>query len=955
MDHRAPLPAGSRLPLPGMPCTIDRCIGRGSNAIVYEASYADALTSDRKHHILVKELFPFDIHGHIRRGEDGSICRDSEGEDLWRTHRMSFERGNDVHLQMLALNPDRIGGNLNTFQFNNTLYTVLGDTGSRSLDRVLGGKPAPGLRQAALWCIRLLDSLNLFHSQGLLHLDISPDNVLLTGEGEQERVMLIDYNSVHSLAEIRGGEPFCLSAKEGYTAPEVLTGMVRDISFRTDLFSAAAVFHTALTGRPPSAFELNRKQPPDARDSVLLRDAPSTVQEQARKILRRGLCALPEKRYDSCASMKKDLEELLNRMEGLGVSHAALWEAGRRNVRRLVKNNPSLAYLEQEAELYPLRVTREEDGASVLLEDFMREARGRHGPPVFLEGIGGIGKSTALLRTALSEPPAYSAANAAVMYLPLYEWKDSGGHFILDRILRELRFDSRTRTMEDARHVLTEQLGTPIAFRGEKRPVMFLLLDGLNEAAGDTSGLLREISALSELAGLSMVIAGRTCPEEIRVRRARLDLLTDADVNEALERRGLLMPENGEMRELLRTPLMLSLFIQTARDTDRQVQCETAEQLMDAYLSVLCGKAGQDGQQQQYQAEAAVQLVLPAIAREAQKQDAPLNDRSLLKPVLECRKMIDTRTLSRVFPQWIGHGGEITDNTGDDAWYGRIVHDILWKKMGLLTRDETGACHIRHQILQEHLARKDAENRKAVRKARIRTGAICAAALAFLVCAFLVCYELWIRPKPYDETASGVVLDAALTQYVLAGQQYEAMDAMLKGKKSAEACLSEIAWYGIPAGEAVRAAVSDMRNSGGSVIPWSGAPFDFDRCLELLELPAKRAGEYPGYIRAYSRLLGEGREEEKEAFVSALSELIEADADLAWLLDRAVSYPHADSMPEERAKTYRIGLLSLPSAQENRYPDLSRGIDYAVQKAGERLREARRKLSGMPVIYEVSE
>ena len=952
MDHRTPLPPGYTLPFPGMACTIDRCIGRGSNAIVYEAGYPDALTANRSHHVLVKELFPFDIHGHIRRGADGGVCRDAEGETIWQTHRMSFERGNDVHLQMLALDPDRIGGNLNTFQLNNTLYTILDDSGSRSLERELAGKPASGLRKAAEWCARLLDCLESFHGQGFLHLDISLDNILLTGEGERERVMLIDYNSVHSLEEIRRREALYFSAKEGFTAPEVLTGMYGDISFHTDLFSVAAVFHAMLLGRPPTSFELNRKCPPDGRDSPLLRDAPSSVQEQVKKILWRGLCILPEKRYGSCTAMKKDIAELLNRVDGFGVSHAALWEAGRRSVRRLVKNNPSLAYLEKEAELYPLRVTAEEHGSPVLLEDFMREACGSHGAPVFIEGIGGGGKSTALLRTVLAAPPAYSARNPAVMYLPLYEWKEEDGHFIIDRILRELRFDSHTRTMEDARHILTEQLGTPAVLRGENRPVMWLLLDGLNEAAGDTAGLLREISALSELAGLSVVVTGRVRPEGIPIRPARLDLLTEQDVDRALERRGLLMPESGEMRELLKTPLMLSLFIQTARERDRQVQCETAEQLIDAYLAAMCDKAGQEGQRQQYQAEAAVRLVLPAVARETRKQNAAPDDKSLLDPVLRCRKIMDTRTLARAFPQWVGHSGEIAGDDGGDAWYGQIVHDILWKKLGLLTRGETGGYHIRHQILQDYLVQMDAENRKAIRRAKARTGVICAGVLACLACVFFLCWEIWLKPRPYDETVSETVMDAALAQYTYAGLQYEAMSSLLAGKTGAESCLAEIAWYGNPVEKTVRAAIGAMQSSGGTVIPWSGKPFDFEKCGELLELPAKRAEEYLPYIRAYGRLVAEGREEEREAFAAALKELAEADADLAWLLDRAVSYPHQDGMPEEYQKVYRIGLQALPYAQENRSPDLSRGIDYAIQKAGERSREARRTLARFPVMYE---
>ena len=952
MDHRTVLPAGTVLPFPGMDVVISRCIGRGSNALVYEAGYRDAAIRDRKHHVLVKELFPLDPRGHILRGADRAIRRDAEGGELWRTHLLSFQRGNDIHLQLLALSPDRLGGNLNTFPLNNTFYTVLDDSGSRSLEKELSGKPAPDLRRAAVWCLRLLDCLEVFHGQDFLHLDISPDNVLLSG-GE-ERVTLIDYNSVHNREEIRNGEALYFSEKEGFTPPEVLTGRIRDISFCTDLYSVAAVFYAMLQGCPPTMIQLNRKNPPDAGDSPLLAGIPSTAREQVRKILRRGLCALPEKRYGSCASMKQDLSELLNRLDGLGVSHAALWEAGRRSVLRLVKQNPSLLYLKQETELYPLRVTVGESGETLSLDAFMRTVSARQGPPVLLEGIGGAGKSTALLRTVLSAPANYAAQNPAVIYLPLYDWKETGGHFLLDRILRELRFDADTRTMEDARHALTEQLGRPLIYKGEERPFLLLLLDGLNEAAGDISGLLREITALARLPGVSVAVTGRVCPEGFSACRAGLDLLTDGDVDQALGRHGLLAPESEEMRSLLKTPLMLSLFIRTALAQNTQVQCSTGEQLVEAYLDALCGKEAPDGEQASFQTEAAVRLVLPAIAEEMQRQHAAPDDRRLLQPVTACRRQISTRTLSRAFPRWIGHGEEITEKgkTDDETWYGRMVQGILWKKLGLLTRDETGGYHIRHQILQDHLIRMSEENRRRIREARFRTGAACAAVLACLAFLLLLGYELWIKPKPYDETMSATVLDAARTQYTCAGLQYEAMLSLLDGKTGPEDCEDTVRRWGEPVSLSARAALDALQGSEGDVVPWSGSPLDFENCRMLLSLPGERVESYSAFIRAWQRLSAENREEEKKEFAAVLSEKLEADADLAWLLDRSVSAPHLSGIPKDREMQVRIGLLSLPAVQENRSPDFSGGLGYAVQKAGERSREAERALKRMPVMYE---
>lgn len=55
MDVRTALLPGTLLPFPGMTCTVEHEVGRGSNAIVYEGYYLDQ-TSRQRHRVLVKEL-----------------------------------------------------------------------------------------------------------------------------------------------------------------------------------------------------------------------------------------------------------------------------------------------------------------------------------------------------------------------------------------------------------------------------------------------------------------------------------------------------------------------------------------------------------------------------------------------------------------------------------------------------------------------------------------------------------------------------------------------------------------------------------------------------------------------------------------------------------------------------------------------------------------------------------
>ena len=951
MDRRTELIAGTALDFPGMHCIIGKCIGRGSNAIVYESEYCDATAPALKHRVLIKELFPYDENGHIWRDEKQHISMDAQGEATWELHRRSFERGNDIHLRLLAQTPDQIGGNLNTFALNGTLYTLLDYTGGRSMDKALHSSSHQTLDQIAERMRKLLFALRAFHEQGFLHLDISLDNVLLIGHGETERVLLIDYNSVYACGELQNSRSVYISAKEGFTPPEVRVGMVQAIAPCTDLFSATCVFYALLTGAPPMTAQMSRRKTPDAADSPYLKDVPATVQAQIGLILRRGLCVLPDRRYQCCDDMLRDLEELQRRIHGVGVTHAALWEAGRRSVRRLVQQNPSLDYVQREAELYPLYM-RFEHGGGMPAKAFMQALEQGEATSAILLGNGGTGKSTALLRTALERTVRYSPTQPAVVYLSLMGKKCGEPNYILDHILMEIHFEAQTKTMEDARHALITLLDSPQKANGSNVRLL-LLLDGLNEAIGDTTGLFEELKRLSVYPALRMVIASRTAPEELNMAHAYMMSLESFQVCDMLTSHGLLLPEGEEMRELLKTPMMLSLFIQTAKHTESQILCQSQEELISAYLDALCLKAARDGSRPvDYQVEAAVRMVLPAIACEIQRQGQPLNDQALFRVARQCHSVLRSRVLTSAFPAWIGHSTEVlgahTDNA--EAWYGEIVQNLLWQKLGLLVRDEACCYHVLHQILLDYFVVQAAANRRRVWGCRLKTGAFASVVLLLLACVSLAVYEVWLKPEPYDETMSKKIIDAATMQYVSCGLQYKAMTDMLADQIDADACEAKITAAGVPASRSAEVAL-DVMKTDGEVIQWSNQPFDVENAEILLALPQERAATYARYIAAY-RLVSTGKTSTtKSEFFQALTGLLEADADVTWLLERAVCTPHVEGMDTQQRLSFDTGRLSLPDAQENRSIDVSNGMSYALEKAYERRRLALNELNRLAVMY----
>ncbi|MDO5346714.1 MAG: hypothetical protein Q4E91_13360, partial [Lachnospiraceae bacterium] len=712
MDERSVLKAGRVLPFPGMECEIDSVVGRGANAVVYLGHYQDQQNKQLSHQVLIKELFPYEPKGLIYRDEQDRICVKPEAADTMELHRLSFLRGNEIHIRLLGQHPGEIDSNINTFEWNHTLYTILGFSGGRSLDRELQSGKTAVLEEQIRRIRGALEVLGAFHASGYLHLDISPDNILLLGEGKRERVTLIDYNSVHTLEEIREEKSVYYSAKEGYTAPEIRAGRRAEIGFGTDLYAMTATFYTCLTGKRLSAMQIVRSTVPDISGAECLRDCPSTVISMVRTILKKGLAAIPRRRYQSAEEMLTDLEELKDRIDGKGITHWALWETGRANVRKAVNSNTALRYIGEEEKVYPLRGTLE-SGERVSLMDMSFVYQQRDDRPLLLLGSGGMGKTTALLRMAYHQKREYAPAEPAITYISLFGWNESGETYIRDRILENLRFKEQTDSMETARHELKRVLSEPLHTKNGDRPVLLLLLDGLNEASGNIAPLQKEIHELSGLGGVRVILTSRSESTGLDYRRIVLERLKREDVKKALAGQGLLAPENMELLELLHVPMLLSMFIDTALAKEKQLQISTKEELLRGYLSAIMEKeirALPEEAPERWGIQAAVNYVLPEAAALIQKREEAVSDDELLKLIEECYKELRKKPLTAVFPEWIGHSSDMKMGAENaDVWYGKIVLEILWKRLGMIVRDEQGNFRILHQILEEYLAGRSAE------------------------------------------------------------------------------------------------------------------------------------------------------------------------------------------------------------------------------------------------------
>src|SRR5262245_44414614 len=97
---------------------------------------------------------------------------------------------------------------------------------------------------------QIASALDAAHVSGLVHRDVKPGNVLLSGVGDDEHAYLTDFGLTKNVASQSAlTQTGTFMGTIEYVAPEQIRGV--DIDGRTDLYSLGCVFYECLTGEVP--------------------------------------------------------------------------------------------------------------------------------------------------------------------------------------------------------------------------------------------------------------------------------------------------------------------------------------------------------------------------------------------------------------------------------------------------------------------------------------------------------------------------------------------------------------------------------------------------------------------------------------------------------------------------------------------------------------------------------
>lgn len=166
-------------------------------------------------------------------------------------------------------------------------------------------------RQVVSLGAQIAAALHAAHQHGVVHRDVSPGNILLTGTTGAEFIKLVDFGTAHLVGEPSpDDEDDLIFGTPCYISPEQACGHTGDA--RADLYSFGAVLYEMVSGEPPFDGETAAQivmQHVHA-DPMPLQSPWGEVPPRLANLVNRLLMKKPEQRYQCGADVVRALAEV---------------------------------------------------------------------------------------------------------------------------------------------------------------------------------------------------------------------------------------------------------------------------------------------------------------------------------------------------------------------------------------------------------------------------------------------------------------------------------------------------------------------------------------------------------------------------------------------------------------------------------------------------------------------
>lgn len=151
--------------------------------------------------------------------------------------------------------------------------------------------------------IEVLSALEHAHSQGIVHCDIKPENILLSLTADGWRAKVSDFG-IARFSQDKGGRHSGATGSPAYMAPE---RFYFEYSAASDLYAVAVVFYELLVGDRPFSGGHAQLLVAHLNHPVKL---PAFLPEVLRQVIAKGLEKLKARRFKSASEMKSAMVDL---------------------------------------------------------------------------------------------------------------------------------------------------------------------------------------------------------------------------------------------------------------------------------------------------------------------------------------------------------------------------------------------------------------------------------------------------------------------------------------------------------------------------------------------------------------------------------------------------------------------------------------------------------------------
>lgn len=276
-----------------------RFIGDGANCLVYEGVRLDGAAAGAR--CRIKECYPSGVE--IRRENDEIIWMHEDEKTN------AFNRFRNAHEMLIRLgNEDTIGNSVissELFEGNGTLYSVM----SMNYGDVDYANENASLSDVIEEVRVLSDVIGYLHGLGYLHLDIKPENYIVT-RNPNTGIWFFDMDSVVSIDDIQSGRVCDISFTRRYAAMELRSGLLNHVCKATDVYAIGAVLFEKIMNRPVS----DEDEWPGAEwplKGELFSKVNPKVRKQLQEIFSKTLSINWKRRFQSVGELSAALQKVI--------------------------------------------------------------------------------------------------------------------------------------------------------------------------------------------------------------------------------------------------------------------------------------------------------------------------------------------------------------------------------------------------------------------------------------------------------------------------------------------------------------------------------------------------------------------------------------------------------------------------------------------------------------------